>query len=191
MKILGIAGSPRLGGNTGQLLAEVLKGARDKGAEVKTIYVCDLDINPCQHCNHCYQTGDCRTTDDMVRVYQELEQADRLVIASPLHFMSVTAQLKAMIDRGQSRWARKYILKVPPLGDKRERKALFVSVGGQKLKNLFEAAKTTVKAWLISHDIEYAGELTFSGVDEAGAIARNPESLKKAFQAGHKLVTES
>ena len=191
MKVLGIAGSPRLGGNTDHLLVEVLKGAKDKGAEVKTIYICDLDISPCQHCNYCYQTGDCKVTDDIVKVYEELEQADRIVIASPLHFMSVTAQLKAMIDRGQSRWARKYILKVPPLGDDKKRKALFVSVGGQKLANQFKAARTTVKAWLISHDIEYAGELTFSGMDEAGAIARNPEALKQAFGAGQKLVTES
>ena len=64
-------------------------------------------------------------------------------------------------------------------------------MGGHKLANLFEAAKTTVKAWLISHDIEYAGELAFSGMDEAGAIAGNPEALKKAFEAGQKLVTES
>ena len=191
MKVLGIAGSPRLGGNTDHLLAEVLNGAKDKGAEVKTICVCDLDISPCQHCNYCYQTGDCKITDDIVKVYEEIEQADCLVIASPLHFMSVTAQIKAMIDRGQSRWVRKYILKVPPLGDTKKRKALFVSVGGQKLANLFETAKTTVKAWLISHDIEYAGQLTFSGMNEAGAITRNPKALKKAFEVGQKLVTEN
>jgi multimeric flavodoxin WrbA len=104
--------------------------------------------------------------------------------------MSVTAQVKAMIDRGQSRWARKYILKVPPLGDDKKRKALFVSVGGQKLANQFEAAKVTIKAWLVSHDIEYAGQLTFSGMDEAGAIARNPEALKQAYLAGQRLVQE-
>lgn len=190
MKVLGIAGSPRLGGNTDHLLAEVLKGAKDKGAEVKTIYICDLDISPCQHCNYCYQTGQCKIDDDIVKIYEELEQADRLVIASPLHFMGVTAQVKAMIDRGQSRWARKYILKVPPLGNDKKRKALFVSVGGRILANQFEAAKATIKAWLVSHDIEYAGELIFSGMDEAGAIARNPEALKQAYLAGQRLVQE-
>ena len=188
MRVLGVSGSPRLGGNTDSLMMAVLKGAESCGAEIERLNVCDLDINPCQHCDFCYRTGDCRTSDDMSRIYDELERADRLVLASPLHFMTVTAQLMAMIDRGQSRWVRKYILKVPPLGDDRVRRALFVSVGGRTAKNLFEPARVTVKAWLVCHDIEYSGEVTFSGIDRAGDIMKHPTAFKQAFHAGQKLV---
>jgi len=189
LRVLGIVGSPRRGGNTDLLLAEVMKGAASKGAEVKTIVLNDLEITPCQHCGACLETGRCKNKDDMQLVYDELERADRIVLASPVHFMGVTAQAKAMIDRCQALWARKYVLKRPPLGDKRERKGLFVSVGGRKLANLFEPALATVKSLFKVLDITYGGELLFPGVDEKGAIAQNPDALKQAFLAGQKLVS--
>lgn len=188
MRVLGIAGSPRRGGNTDLLLAEVMKGAASKGAEVRTIVLNDLEITPCQHCDACFEAGECRIKDDMQKVYKELERAERIVLASPVHFMGVTAQAKAMIDRCQALWVRKYVLKRPPLGDKRERKGLFVSVGGMKLANLFEPALATVKSWFKVLDIAYGGELAFPGVDEKGAIAQNPDALKQAFLAGQRLV---
>ena len=192
MRVLGIAGSPRRGGNTDILLAEVMKGAASRGAEVKTIVLSRLKIAPCQHCDGCLETGRCKVKDDMQMVYDELVMADRIVLASPVHFMGVTAQTKAMIDRCQALWVRKYKLELPPLGDRQvERKGLFISVGGTKQANLFEPALATVKSLFKVLDIAYAGELLFPGVDEKGAIAKNPEALRQAFLAGQKLVEES
>ena len=179
MRVLGIAGSPRRGSNTDLLLAEV-----------KTIILNDLKITPCQHCDACFEAGRCRINDDMQMVYQELEQADRIVLASPLHFMGVTAQMKAMIDRCQALWARKYVLKLPPLGDRRERKGFFISVGGRRIANLFEPALATVKTLFRVLDITYAGELLFPGIDEKGAIAKHPNALNQAFLAGQKLAED-
>jgi len=188
LKILGIAGSPRRGGNTDLLLAEVMRGAASKGAEVKTIFLSQLDIAPCQHCDECFKTGECKIDDDMQMVYKELESADRIVLASPLHFLGLTAQMKAMIDRCQALWARKYKLNLPPLGDRRNRKGFFISVGGRRGGNLFEAALITVKAVFASLDIEFSGKLVFSAIDEAGAIAHHPDALKQAYLAGQKLT---
>jgi multimeric flavodoxin WrbA len=190
MRVLGISGSPRREGNTDLLLAEVMKGAASKGAEVNTIVLNDLEISPCQHCDACFEAGVCRVKDDMHMVYKELEKADRIVLASPLHFRGVSAQAKAMIDRCQALWARKYILKKPPLGDERERKGLFVSVGGMKIAKLFEPALATVKAWFSVLNIAYSGNLLFPGVDEKGAIKNSPDALKQAFLAGQKLVED-
>ena len=189
LKVLGIAGSPRRGGNTDLLLAEVLKGAASKGAEVKTIILNELKITPCQHCDACLEAGNCRIQDDMQMIYQELEKADRIVLASPIQFMSVTAQMKAMIDRCQALWARKYVLNRPPLGVK-ERKGMLIAVGGTKFKNLFEPAQATVRALFNTLNITYDGELLFRGVDEKGAITQHPDALKQAFEAGQKLVKE-
>ncbi|MBA7627098.1 hypothetical protein ES703_34560 [subsurface metagenome] len=191
MKVLGIAGSPRRGGNTDLLLAEVMKGAASRGAEVKIIILNDLKIAPCQHCDACLETGRCKVEDDMQMVYGELERADRIVLASPIQFMTVTAQAKAMIDRCQSLWARKYVLKQPPLGSEPgKKKGLFISVGGRKVANLFEPALVTVKSLFKVLDITYAGELLFPGIDEKGAITKHPDALKQAFLAGQKLVEE-
>jgi len=191
LRVLGIAGSPRRGGNTDRLLAEVMKGAANQGAETKTIVLSRLKIAPCQHCDACLETGRCKVKDDMQMVYGELERADRIVLASPIHFMGVTAQAKAMIDRCQALWVRKYRLKQPPLGNRQvPRKGLFISVGGTKLANLFEPALATVKSLFRVLDIAYAGELLFSGVDEKGAIAKHPDALYNAFLAGQRLVEE-
>ena len=191
MKVLGIAGSPRRGGNTDLLLDEVMKGAASKGAEVKTIILNDLNIDPCQHCDTCLAKGECKIQDDMQMVYRELEQADRIVLASPLHFMSVTAQMKAMIDRCQAIWARKYVLKIPPLGNQRERKGLFISVGGRKVLNLFEPALVTVTTLFRILDVSYAGDLLFPGIDEKGDITKHPDALHQAFLTGQKLIDNS
>jgi len=190
LRVLGIAGSPRRGGNTDLLLDEVMRGAVSRGAEVKTITLNNLKIAPCQHCDGCLEAGRCRVMDDMQMVYRELEAADRIVLASPIQFMAVTAQMKAMIDRCQALWARKYVLKMPPLGNRRGRKGLFISVGGRKVANLFEPALATIRALFNTLDIAYAGDLLFHGVDEKGAITKYPDALHQAFLAGQKLVEE-
>lgn len=190
MKVIGINGSPRRGGNTDLLLDEVMKGSVSRGAEVKTVILNKLKIIPCQHCDACSREGSCRINDDMQIVYRELEESDRLVLASPIQFLGPTAQMKAMIDRCQALWARKYVLKIPPLGDRRERKGLFVSVGALKMTDLFEPSIAIVKALFTVLDVTYAGELVFRGIDEKGVIANHPDALQQAFLAGQKLVED-
>ena len=190
MKVLGIAGSPRRGGNTDLLLTELMKGAASQGDEVKTIVLNNLNITPCQHCDACLKEGKCRIQDDMQMIYDELEQADRVVLASPVQFMGVTSQTKAMIDRCQCLWARKYVLKIPPLSPERKRKGFFISVGATRLKNLFEPSLVMIKTLFRILDIEYAGELLFPGVDKKGAITKHPDALHQAFLAGQKLAED-
>ena len=190
MKVLGIAGSPRRGGNTDLLLAEVMKGATSREAEAKTIVLNDLDFIACQHCDACLKKGKCKYQDDMQVVYRELEQADRIVFASPVHFMGITAQMKAMIDRCQALWARKYVLKLPPLGDRRERKGFFVSVAGRKGANVFDGALVIIKSLFVALAVAYTGALLFRSVDEEGDIAKHPNALRQAFLAGQELVED-
>jgi len=190
VKVLGIAGSPRKNGNTDMLLAEFMRGAAGKGAEVKTIFLRDMKFSTCLHCDACLEAGICRIKDDMQNIYTEMESADVIVMASPIQFMGVTAPMKAMIDRCQALWARKYVLKVPPLRDRRERKGFFISVGGTKLKNLFEPTLVMIKTFFHIIDVIYVGELLFKGIDEKGAIAKQPDALQQAFQAGEKIVEE-
>ena len=191
MKVLGIAGSPRRGGNTDSLLAHFMEGAASIAAEVKTFSVCNLKIAGCFHCDACYEKGQCRVQDDMQIVFREMESADRIVMASPLQFMSVSAQLKAVIDRCQTLWARKYILKIPPLGDNRPRKGFFISVGGRRtVPNLFDAELVTIKNLYRMIDLAYAGDILLPGIDAKGDILKHPEALEQAYQAGRKFVEE-
>jgi multimeric flavodoxin WrbA len=191
MKVLGIGGSPRKGGNTDTLLERLMQGAAGEGAEVKTLSACGLKIAGCMHCDACYEKGICRINDDMQMVYHEMESSDRIVLASPLQFMGVTAQLKALIDRCQALWARKYVLKIPPLGDSRPRRGFFISVGGRRtIPNLFDAELVTIKNVFRMIDVAYAGDILVPGIDARGDILKHPEELEKAFQAGRELVRD-
>ncbi len=99
MKILGIVGSPRPGGNTEIMVEEVLATARKAGAETDIFLVAGKTINGCDACGACAQTGKCKIKDDMQTLYEKMDRADGIVFGSPVYFNYVTAQAKAIIDR--------------------------------------------------------------------------------------------
>ena len=190
LKVLGIAGSPRRDGNTDYLLRQVMAGASSSGVKTKTVVLSELNIAPCRHCDGCLKTGKCVVDDDMQWLHTDIRETEHIVLASPIFFMGVTAQTKAMIDRCQALWVIKYVLKLPvAINPNKERSGVFISVGGSKLRNLFEPAKATVKSWFTTLDIKYTGELVFSGVEESGSIRLHPTALKDAFSIGQKLAT--
>ena len=99
MKILGIVGSPRKGGNTEILVEEALAATREAGAQTEVIHLADKNIAGCDGCGSCFKTHVCKIQDDMQSIYQQLEEADAIIFGSPVYFGGVTAQAKALIDR--------------------------------------------------------------------------------------------
>ena len=191
VKVLGIYGSPRKGGNTDTLLDEALKGAKEAGAKVESLRVCDFKINPCRGCHECSKKGICVIKDEMQEIYPRLMEADIVILASPIYFYGVTGWTKALIDRCQALWARKYTLHDPALGDQAQKKrGFFISVGGTKGQRLFEGASFTVKYFFDAFNALYAGDLLFRKVDENGDIHKYPEALPQAFADGKKLVSD-
>jgi len=193
MKALGIAGSPRRGGNTETLLDRFLAGAEAAGAEVEKIVAPQLDIAGCIACNGCWDDGLCVVQDDFQDVYEQLVTADVIALASPLFFWNVTAQAKALIDRTQCQWARKFVLEKPlaptPAGHAR-RRGVFIGVGGDPQPD-FEGAIKTVKGFFDLHEADYWGELLYGDADARGEIERHPTMLQDAFSLGKKAVEES
>ncbi len=106
MKVLGIFGSPRRGGNTEVLLEEVLRAQNRKGQKPNVSFLTDYDLTPCKECHGCDQSGQCVILDDMQKIYPKLLESDVIVLASPIFFYGVTAWAKALIDRSQSLWQR-------------------------------------------------------------------------------------
>jgi len=189
MKVLGIAGSPRSGGNTDILLERVMSGAAAAGAETETLFLRDMDIAGCLHCDGCLEEGRCVIDDDMQQVYPRLREADRLVIASPMFFMGLTSQTKAMVDRCQALWALRYVVKQPvALNSGGPRRGLFVAVGGTGFAHLFEPSLVTIRSLFAVIEVKLAGEVTYARIDEKGAIKQHPTALDEAFAAGRGLV---
>ena len=103
-KVLILSGSPRKNGNSDLLCNEFAKGAQEAGHEVEKIRVAEKKIGYCLACYACKETGICAIKDDMAEVLQKMIEADVLVLASPVYFYSIDAQLKALIDRTVARW---------------------------------------------------------------------------------------
>jgi len=100
MKIIAINGSPRgMRGTTGRLLDEVLAGVAGTGAEVEVVCLDRTEIGPCVACDVCHKVGDCPIKDDFSEVRTKLMNADGFILATPNYIFSVSAQMKAFIDR--------------------------------------------------------------------------------------------
>lgn len=99
IKVVGIVGSPRSGGNTEILVNEALKAAAEEGAIVELLRLCDKVIKPCDGCRSCRKTKECWIKDDFRPIFDKMVEADGIIIASPVYFGSSTPQVKALIDR--------------------------------------------------------------------------------------------
>lgn len=182
--ILCIEGSPRKGGNSDLLLDSFIGGAKSSGHEVEKVYISDLNIAPCDEQNSCRKTGECRIKDDMQALYKKLLLADCLVVSTPTFFMGPPAQLKAMIDRCQAPWAKRFILKKPLREDNKKRYGFLLAVAGFDKKEAFIGTKGIIKAFFYVMGFKYKRELFFGGIDKKGDIKERKGALEEAYKAG-------
>jgi multimeric flavodoxin WrbA len=190
MKVLGIYGSPRKGGNSDQLLDKALEGARSAGAETSSVYTRDLKMCGCLECGGCDKTGKCVVEDDMQSVYPLLKDSDIIFLASPIFFYGLTSQVKALIDRCQAMWSARMLAK-----NAEERKqyssgrGYLIAVGATRGKNLFEGAQLTAKYLFDALDMSYDGGIFFRRLEKKEAVRTHPETLQEAFNLGRKVVS--
>ena len=189
MKVLGIYGSPRKGGNSDLLLEEALKGAQSEGADISTIRPFKMDIQACSECGGCDKTGICIIKDDMQALYPQLEEADIIFMATPMFFYGMPSSLKALIDRSQALWSKRMLTKPP------ERRKIYDSgngymfaTGATKGANLFEGAHLVAKYFFDALDMNYSGSVCVNKVEGKGDIKNKPDELKAAFELGRQAV---
>jgi multimeric flavodoxin WrbA len=188
LKIVAFNGSPRPGGNTEVLLNETLKPLREAGHDIVLFNLNSIVIKPCQDCGGCLKTGVCIHKDDaMCGIYDAIRAAERIILASPIFFSSVSAQTKAMIDRCQSFWCEKYLMKKTiPTGPK-GRKGLLLLVGGMKKEGSQVCAEETAKAFFRTVSVPEHKTLFYLGIDAKGDILKHPTALREAYEAGKEL----
>ncbi len=187
--VLGIASSPRSGGNSDILLERALAGAEVHGGAVEWVALRDVEITPCQACDLCRRNGECPLDDDFAKIMDKLLQCDRLIIATPIFFMSMTAYAKALIERCQCLWARKYVLHQPLFPEQQpDRRAMVISVAGTRSEQMFECITLTTKYWLDVLEMKHVSSLFVNQVDTQGDIRKHPSALDEAFRLGQQLV---
>ena len=188
MFVLGLMGSPRTQGNTDLLLTAFLEGAQAKGAAVLKVDVPSKHIEPCRGCRFCEKEGYCiQQKDDMGEMNYLLRRADLVVLATPIFFYGPSAQMKALIDRSQALWARRYIMK---LTDPKApfRKGFLLAVGATKGKELFTGTSLIAKYFYDAVGARYEGFLGFREMEAPGAIARHSTALADARTKGEELT---
>jgi len=188
MKVLGIMGSPRRQSNTEILLDRALAGSKKMGAEVEKVAASELKVHPCLEIYACRKDGKCAIKDDMQQLYEKLLEADHIVFASPIFFYGLTSQAKAIVDRCQALWVRKYVLGMGK-EDRRIRRGVFISVGATRGERLFDGVVLTVKYFFDAIGVKYAGDLLIRGIDGKAQIKEHPTALQDAFRLGQQLVS--
>ncbi len=188
MLVVGLQGSPRRKGNSRFLLDAFLGAASTRGAETVMVEVDRRNIIPCKEYTVCETRGTCPIDDDVLHeIYPLLRRADVIVAATPVFFYNMTAQLKALIDRCQLFWARKYRLR---LRDPRHltKKVFLLSMAATRGKNLFDAIHLTMDYFADALDAGYAGHLTYRDIEGPKDMARRPGVATDVERAVSELL---
>ena len=176
-KIVILVGCMRRGGNTDLLAHAFTKGAAENN-DVEILSVADHHVKPCIGCNSCFTREGyaCFQKDDMAEIYEKLRTADVLVVASPVYFYGISAELKAIIDR----------LHTPIRNTFQINKLALLLVGAATLPEMFDAIKMQYRLVLNFFHLEEAGMVLVRGVKDQGDI-KNTDALNVAFVLGQTI----
>ena len=173
-KVLILSGSPRKGGNSDILCDRFAEGAREAGHSVEKVRVAARKVGYCRACYYCRtHGGECAVKDDMAEILQSMIEADVIVLASPVYFYSIDAQLKAVIDRTVARWLEvknKEFYYIVPCADEGEESAERIIEGFRGYADCVEGA--------IERGVIYG-----TGVYEKGRVVSTP-AYEQAYQMG-------
>ncbi|HOO33951.1 MAG TPA: flavodoxin family protein [Thermotogota bacterium] len=176
MNILMINSSPRKEGNSEVLCKQFAKGAEEAGHIVQEIALREKRLSPCMACYHCMKEHVCVIQDDMAFIFKALEESDIIVLASPVYFYSITAQMKMMIDR--------CLVNQKAIKGK---KFYYIVTAADPQHN---AANCTIEAFRgflrCLPDTEECGIVYGTGTWDKGDVYRHP-SFEQAYNMGRKV----
>ena len=177
-KVLILSGSPRKGGNSDILCDEFAKGALDAGNQVEKIFVAEKQIAMCTGCYFCKtHEGKCIFNDDMGDILQKIIDCDVLVLSSPVYFYSISAQLKAVIDRTVARWT-----------EIANKDLYYIVTAAEEEKDTLDTALACLHGFARCIDgYEEKGTLYGKGVYEKGAVLNRPELMLIAYEMGNSV----
>ncbi|MBN1346514.1 MAG: flavodoxin family protein [Phycisphaerae bacterium] len=184
-RILGVVGSPRQQGNTHVLVAKVLEGAAEAGAQTDTLLLGETEIRECDGCHACWRDKPCTKDDDMNDVYPRIVAADAVVFGTPVYWYAPTALMKAFIDRfvyfncpdNHKKIAGKAAAVVVPFEEDRPETADLVVAFFEKCFQYLE--------------MRLAGTLIVPGVTRRGEVLAKPDVLARAKDLGRSLAASS
>lgn len=186
MKVLGVLGSPRMGGNSDILLDQALAGARDAGAEVEKIVLAEKKISGCLNCEKCNETGVCAIKDDMPEIQKNILETDAVIHSVPVYFWAMTSQMKSYLDRWCAFFDR----------DWNWQKAYWPRMQGKRIGLITVCGDPNVGTAdpIVQSFKNLCRKLNWLGLVQAsaaakGEVAKNEAIKKKAYELGKGAVT--
>jgi len=180
VRVIGIVGSPRVGGNTELLVAEALKAAGEDGAETELVRLAGADVKPCDACLSCRKTGECRIVDDFKPFFDKMVEADGIILASPVYFGSATPHIKALIDRAGSLSSAK--------GSVFENKVGGPMVVARRAGHNFTLAQLMFFFLIQGMIVPGSTYWNIAFGREKGEVTKDQEGLRTAINFGKKIV---
>ena len=188
MSILAISSSPRRGGNSELALRSFCRAAEDKNIAVEFIRLQELKIEPCRGCELCAVDGLCVVKDRMQPLYEKVAEAKGMVLATPIYFGSLSAQLKIFMDRFQCWWHAKYTLKKPFVLTSQQKAGFIICTGALPRPDFGENVGAVGKVFFHSTNYDFRGCLFFQKLKSRGEIKNRPDDLQAAYDAGIKFA---
>lgn len=175
--VLILSGSPRKHGNSDLLCDEFMRGAQESGNKVEKIRVSEKIIGYCHACYYCRDHGgECILKDDMTEVLKKIIAVDVLVLASPVYFYSIDAQLKAVIDRTLARWTQV-----------KDKEFYYIMTAADADKTAMETTLACFRGYAdcVNGAVE-KGVIYGTDVYEKGEVNHSP-ALKEAYEMGKRV----
>lgn len=176
-KVLVLSGSPRKGGNSDLLCDEFVKGAAESGNKVEKIFIRSKKIGYCNACYYCRDNGEtCAIRDDMAEILDKIQMADVIVMASPVYFYSIDAQMKALIDRCVARWTQI-----------ENKEFYYIMTAAENSDTVMDCTLACFRGFAdCLNGSREMGVIYGKGVYEAGAIKNKP-AMKQAYEMGKNV----
>lgn len=190
MRILGVSGSPRRGGNSDLILENILAGTRETGAPSESVFLSELGFSSCIGCEQCREDKVCtRFDDDFTPLYSKITEALGMVLVTPVYNYNITSWMKAFIDRlycfydfNDERprgWSSR-------LGNQ-GRRAVLAIVAEQTSREDLGVTMEALRLPIQALGYEVTGEISVPGIFDAGLVGDHPEVLDQAAELGRSL----
>jgi multimeric flavodoxin WrbA len=180
--VLAFDGSPKLAGNTNDIIDKILEGARTAEVKIEKVHLNSIKMDGCQAIETCRITGVCAHRDSFTPYYEKINGADCIIIASPIYFERVTGQMKCFIDRLYPYLDESFNSRM------RRGKKCVIAMNWAASAPVHGMGELDFWATFFARHMEVVAKIGVAGTARPGDFLRNSKAVNEANQAGAALV---
>jgi multimeric flavodoxin WrbA len=177
-KVVVVSSSFRKNGNSETLANEFIRGAKETGNEVETIYLRDITLNYCKGCFACLKLNHCVIDDDAKELMEKVRMADVLCFATPIYYYAMSGQLKTFLDRMNPIYSAGHNFK----------EVYLLTAANDTDPEAMDGAIKEVEGWVSCFDgVELKGVVKGNGLNDVGDVFGKSDILNEAYDMGKNV----